>query len=271
MQRWREQYGAWAVVTGASDGIGRAVADELARAGVNLVLVARRQSVLEEIAQDYAQRTGIATRVVAADLAHAAGVAAVIEATATLEVGLLVAAAGFGTAGSFLDLPLAREEEMLAVNCRSVLALTHHFGQRFAAQRRGGIVLFSSLVAFQGVPLAAHYGATKAYIQSLAEGLHHELAPWGVHVLACAPGPVQSGFAQAADMRMGLALTPQTVARDTLAALGRQANVRPGWLSKALIGGLHTLPRRGRVRALAGIMRDMTKHQARAARPGEAA
>ncbi|MEL6179942.1 MAG: SDR family NAD(P)-dependent oxidoreductase, partial [Myxococcota bacterium] len=142
-----------------------------------------------------------------------------------------------------------------------LLALTHHYGRRFAAQKRGGIILMSSLLAFQGVPRAAHYAATKAYVQTLAEGLRLELAPYTVDVLACAPGPVHSGFAERANMRMGVALKPEDIALATLSALGRRTTVRPGWLSKLLEGSLALLPRWGRVRILAQVMGGMTQHQ----------
>jgi short-subunit dehydrogenase len=123
-----------------------------------------------------------------------------------LDIGLLVAAAGFGTSGLFLNSLLEQEMAMLNVNCRSLLGLIWHFGQRFAMRGRGGMVLMSSIVGFQGMPFAAHYAATKAYVQALAEALYVELAPMGIDVLAAAPGPTHSGFATRAGMQMGMAL-----------------------------------------------------------------
>jgi short-subunit dehydrogenase len=260
-ERWRARYGPWAVVTGASDGIGRAMARCLAAAGLDLVLVARRRAVLDELAAELTARYGIATRVLDVDLALDAAAATVATATHDLDVGLLVAAAGFGTSGPFLDARLAQELEMLHVNCRAPLALSLHFGRRFANRRRGGVVLMGSLLAFQGVPYAAHYAATKAYMQTFAEGLHAELAPLGVDVVASAPGPVHSGFAARADMRLGRALTPHDVAGATLAALGRRSTVRPGWQSQVLEGALAPLPRRARVRVMGTIMAGMTRHR----------
>ena len=261
-RRCRERYGPWAVVTGASDGIGREFACRLAAAGLCLVLVARRGEVLESLARALRAEHAVEVRVVVADLATTAGVDAVLEASAHLDLGLLVAAAGFGTSGAFLDGDLATELEMIDVNCRSVATLTHHLGNRFAAQRRGGIVLLSSLVAFQGVPRAANYAATKAYIQSLSEGLRVELAPFGVDVVASAPGPIRSGFGARAAMTMGLAQTPAAVAQATLDALGKRGTVRPGWLSKFLELSLAFLPRWGRVRMMGVVMGGMTKRQA---------
>lgn len=257
-----QRYGPWAVVTGASDGIGCAFARELASAGMRVVLVARRRDALERLADELRRTCAVEARVVVADLTEPPAVAAVLEATRALDVGLLVAAAGYGTSGRFLTLPVEFELEMIDVNCRAVTALSHAFGDRFAQRGRGGIVLLSSLLAFQGVARAATYAATKAFVQSLAEGLRIELAPDGVDVVAAAPGPTHSGFAARARMHMGRATGPDIVARETIAALGRRRTVRPGWLSKLLEWSLKPNPRGIRVRILSGIMRNMTKAHA---------
>ena len=254
-----ETYGPWAVVTGASDGIGRATAVVLAEAGLNLVLVARRRERLQELSANL--HPARSSRIIAADLSTNAGVERALRETEALDVGLLVAAAGFGTSGEFVDGDLDAELSMLDVNCRATLVMAHRFGDRFVRRGRGGMVLMSSLLAFQGVPRAAHYAATKAYVQSLAEGLRLELGPRGVDVIASAPGPVRSGFAERADMVMGGAVTPEVVARGTLAALGGTGTVRPGLLSKFLEVSLSTLPRVLRTRAVGLVMKGMTKHQ----------
>lgn len=259
---WRSYYGPWAIVTGASDGIGREMARHLAMSAMNLVLVARRSSVLEQLSQELSAQYGIQTQIISADLSQSAAVDAVIEATNDLDIGLLVACAGFGTSGPFINANLEQELNMLDLNCRAVLAMSHHFGQRFARRGRGGIILMSSLLAFQGVPLSANYAATKAYIQSLAEALYVELAPLGVHVLASAPGPIHSGFAARANMRMSLALEPESVAQATLNALGRRGTVRPGWLSIALESALAILPRWVRARIMGRIMEGMASQSA---------
>jgi hypothetical protein len=258
---WRARYGPWAVVTGASDGIGRAFAEALAARGLHLVLVARRAEVLRDLADALHAAHGVQVIPWPADLADRGAAAALAARTAELDVGLLVAAAGFGTSGAFLRNPLEHELGMLDVNCGAVTALAWHYGRRFAARRRGGLVLLSSVLAFQGTPRAAHYAATKAYIQTLAEGLRGEWTAHGVDVIASAPGPIASGFAARADLRMPNALPPTVVARGTLAALGRRATTRPGWLSKLLGWSLATAPRPLRVRIITGVMLGMTAHQ----------
>jgi len=260
-KRLRTRYGAWAVVTGASSGIGREMALSLAASGLNLVLAARSKAVLEQLAAEMIAQHGIEVRVIELDLSHDTGVETLVMATRDLDVGLLIAAAGFGTSGRFLDSLLEQELEMLNVNCRSLMSLSWHFGRRFAERGRGGMILMSSIVGFQGMPNAAHYAATKAYVQTLAEALYVELAGAGVDVLACAPGPTDSGFAARANMKMGKALNPADIVQPTLDALGRKATVLPGFLSKLLTYSLVTLPRWARVRIMGQVMGGMTKHR----------
>lgn len=257
MTDFRRRFGPAALITGASDGIGRAFAEALAAQGLDLVLVARRETVLQELARDLSARHGVKVDVIAADLSAPGATADILGRTAALPVGLLVAAAGFGSVGPFLDLDAATEANMVDVNCRSVVELTHGLAARMARAGRGGIVLFSSVVGFSGAPYSATYAATKGFIQSFAEGLAPELRPRGISVLSVAPGPVGTGFAARAGMRMGTAEAPDTVARVSLAALARGGTVRPGFLARLLGWSLATMSRRGRVRVLGGIMKGM--------------
>ena len=259
--RWVDRYGPMALVTGASDGIGEAFAHALAARGVGLVLTARRQDRLHNVGEQLKSRFGVPVESHAVDLADRDAVDRLLSATSGHDIGLLVACAGFGTSGALVDADPAIELSMLDVNCRAVLALTTGLAPRLVQRGRGGIILMSSIVAFQGVPRAANYAATKAYIQCLAEGLRVELAPKGVDVLASAPGPVDSGFAARADMRMGQAERPATVAVGSLAALGRRTTAHPGRLSKLLGWSLATLPRPGRTTVMRAVMGGMTRHQ----------
>ena len=264
-KRFLSTYGPWAVVTGASSGIGREMALCLAEQGFNLVLVARRQGILTQMADDFRAQYRVEVRTVPIDFATLESVSELEAKTKDLDIGLLIAAAGFGTSGPFLDSILEQEINMLQVNCHALLAMTLLFGRRFAQRGRGGIVLMSSMLAFHGAPNIAHYSATKAYVQSLAEALHVELAPLGVDVLASAPGPVHSGFASRAGMRMGMiALKPEDVARPTLNALGRQATVQPGLWSKLIPFSGNFLPRWARVKVMGLVLKQMTKHQQKA-------
>ena len=258
--RWRERYGPWAVVTGATSGIGRAVAEDLARRGLDLVIAARRGELLDSLAQELNGRFGTETRTLAGDLALDETNDRLFAETLPLDVGLFVASAGFGTSGPLHRAQPDAELAMVDLNIRAVLKQTHHFAKRFAEQRRGGLVLLSSIVAWQGVPRASNYAATKAYVQSLAEALSHELGPLGVDVLASAPAQVASGFGARADMRMTGA-DPVPIARNTLDALGRRTLVIPHGKGKFLTAALAPLPRPLRVRVMATVMKGMTKHQ----------
>lgn len=257
-QRLFQRYGKWAIVTGASSGIGKELAMRLADSGLHLVICARSVQALESVAA-YAKQQGGQAVTIAADLTTPAGVNTLLEAANGLDIGLLVASAGYGTSGSFLQTALEDEVNMVRLNCEALLSLTHHFARYFAQRKRGGIVLLSSIVAFQGVPFAANYAATKAYVQSLAEALALELAPYQVDVLAAAPGPVASGFGQRAGMTMGMALTPEQVGLPILQALGRSHSVLPGFLSKLLVYSLRTVPRWGKIRIMKNIMAGMAK------------
>ncbi len=259
--KFRRKYGPWALVTGASNGIGAAIATELAARDLNLILVARNKKRLAEQIQTLHAKYSVDAIAVAADLAHKEGVRNVLNEIAEKEVGLYVGCAGFGTAGDFAGNDLMDELDMIDVNCRALAELAHPLARSMRARQKGGIILMSSIVAFQGVSNSANYAATKAYVQTLAEGLFDELKPHGIDVLASAPGPVDTGFAARADMKMGGAANAREVAISTLAALGRRKTVRPGIQSKLLGYGLGSLPRAIRSRILAGIMMGATKHR----------
>lgn len=148
---------------------------------------------------------------------------------------------------------------MLDVNCRSLLELTWHFGRRFVERGGGGIILLSSIVSFQGTPWSSHYSATKAYVQTLAEGLNVELRTKNVDVLSVAPGPTQTGFAARASLKMGAALDPNAIAPGILRALGNKETILPGFLSKLLVYSLMPLPRWVRVRIMGKVMHGMAE------------
>jgi len=252
-----QKFGPWALVTGASDGIGRAFCRELARNGFNLVLASRREAELKAFRVELEQEYFVECEVFAADLSDLMAVERLVRFCDVFDVGLVVAAAGFGTSGTFLGCTLLQETELIDLNCTSVAVLSWHFGQRFKSKQRGGLVLFSSVLAFSGVPLSANYAASKAYIQSFAEALALEWEDLGLHVVACAPGPTESGFAKRAKLNMGRTISAQTVARQTLNVLGKKTFIRPGWLSKLLGWSLSMVPRFIRSRILGKVMADM--------------
>lgn len=259
MKRHLDKYGKWALVTGASDGIGRSFAYQLAEAHFNLVLVARREGILAELAEELSNKYGIQAKVIVKDLATTDACKEIFKETDNLDIGLVVTAAGFGTSGDFLGNQIEDELSMVQVNCITVTEIVHYYGNKFKAKGRGGFILFSSIVAFQGVPRTANYAATKAYIQSLGEGLAYEMKHHNIDVLTVAPGPVESGFRKRAQMVMKFTDKSEVVAKQALQALGQKNFIRPGFWGKFLELGLKTAPRWGRVLIMSFVMASMTK------------
>ena len=252
-----EQYGPWALITGASDGIGEAMAHRIAADGLHVVLAARRETKLRALAVEIERTHGVRTEIVAVDLSDPNGVAALAEKTARFDIGLAVLAAGFGAALPFTESPLDDELAMIAVNVTAVAQLSHVLGARMTTRGRGALVLFGSILGWQGVAGQASYAATKAYVQILAEGLHRELAPRGVDVLAVAPGPVRTGFAARAGLNMRSAASADLVAKAVAQSLGHRVTVVPGLRAKLLTGALATLPRPLRSRVLSRVVARM--------------
>jgi short-subunit dehydrogenase len=230
------RYGPVAVVAGASEGIGAAFARALAGRGLDLVLVARRAQPLEALAQELRASLGVAVRTEACDLGEERAADSVSESCRGLEVGLLVYNAASSSVGRFLETPVEEHLRAIRVNARGPVVLAHRFGQAMAERGRGGIVFMSSLTGFQGTPLVATYGATKAFNLVLAEGLWSELGERGVDVLACCAGATLTpGYDRATPRRetkgIGLAPRPQSpadVAREALDALGHGPSVVTG-------------------------------------------
>lgn len=254
------RYGAYAMVTGASEGIGQCFAEELAKEGMNVVLVARRQDQLNTLAQTLEAKYKIMCPVVQADLSRTEQLEELLQLTDKLDIGLVICNAGFGTAGNFLDGDIETEMSMLNVNCTAVTRLVHHFGLKFKNKGVGGVILLSSIVATQGVARSAHYAATKAYVHTLGEGLQQEWTDSGLDLLIVAPGPVKTGFAQRSNMKLRNTAFPDVVARESLYALGRQQLIHPGWLAKCMALALSAAPRSLKVKIMGSVIGSMTKH-----------
>lgn len=226
-QDFARRYGPVALIAGASEGIGAEFARALAASGLDLVLVARRVPPLEELSREIRAASGVNVRTLACDLAEEQAAEMIAKACHGLDVGLLVYNAAASSVGRFLDTPIEPLLRAVHVNARGPALLAHRFAGPMAARGRGGIILMSSLTAFQGTPLVATYGATKAFNLVLAEGLWSELADRGVDVTACCAGATLTpGYDRLTprDAVGRLAPRPQPpaeVAREALAALGR--------------------------------------------------
>ena len=228
-----ERYGPYALVAGASEGLGAAFADGIARRGVNLVLLACCEDQLAATAARVKQTHGVDAVTVVADLADIDAVIARLRAL-DLPIGLLVYDAAFAPIGPFEHATEQQLAQAAAVNVRGPLLLAKALSAPMIARGRGGIVLMSSLAGSQGSPNIAAYAATKAFNTTLAEGLWKELKPRGVDVLACVAGAILTpGYQQAEGSKPAPGtLAPEQVAEQALNALGHGPIVIPGAVNK---------------------------------------
>jgi short-subunit dehydrogenase len=250
-----ERYGPWALVAGASEGLGAAFARTLAERGLNLILVARRAEPLAALAASLP----VQTLTVSTDLATVDGVDRVVRAAAGREVGLVVANAAYSPIGRFIDQDPELTRRAVDLNCRAPLELAHRFLPAMAARGRGGFIVMSSLAGLQGSPPISVYAATKAFGAILAEGLWAELRGTGVDVMTCVAGAVATpGLAGVKGRPAPGTLTPERVAQQALRGLGRGPRTVPGLtmrVSSALMSRL--LPRRAAIAVIARASRDL--------------
>ncbi len=227
-----QRYGPWALVAGASEGLGEQFSRQLAARGLNVVLVARREEVLREVAGAIEKDFGVEARCCAVDLAGADAVPAIEAATSDLEIGLLVYNAAVSIVGPFFAEPLEGHLTELEVNCIKPLALLHLFGRPMRERGRGGVLLMSSFASLQGSPNIAHYSATKAWSRILAEGLWGELREAGIDVLACCAGATRTpGYLTHRPESTGgfvPEMEPADVAEQALTHLGSVPSMVPG-------------------------------------------
>jgi short-subunit dehydrogenase len=224
--QWRETWrGKWALITGASAGIGKALAEELAAGGTHLVLTARRVDRLNDLARTLEEKFKIKTEVVAADLAEVNAPEQIFAFTRGkgIEIELLVNNAGFGQYGEVHQVETQRLLDMVQVNCAVVVHLTRLYLPQMIERERGDILILASTASFQAVPYISTYAATKAFDLLFAEGLAEEMRPHGIRVCALCPGSTESEFHDIAG-QSGLASmrkreSAEKVARTGLAAL----------------------------------------------------
>jgi len=239
-----ERYGPWALVTGASAGIGAEFARQLSEKGLNLVLVARRRQRLEDLARDLESRNKVQVRIVTVDLSQPDFLPTILSVTNSIEIGLLVNNAGFGLAGHLIEHELEKELQLLDVNCRAPLVLTHVFGRQMAQRKRGGIIFVSSVSAYIATPFEASYAASKVYELFLAESLGYEFKKKGVDMLALCPGSTDTEFHEIAGSRPVAAMAVEPVVRLALKKLGKTSVAIPGWHNRLLVYLLKFTPRR---------------------------
>jgi uncharacterized protein len=212
--------GKFSLVTGASKGLGKAYAEELAARGSNLVLVARTRAALESLAESLRSERGVRVEVVAADLSDMDAPRLVVDEVTKLgiDLDLLLNNASVGYSGRFFSRPIQHELIPIAVNVHSLVAFTHLFGAKMVARGSGGIINISSEGAFQPVPYNATYAATKSFILMFSEAVADELKGSGVRVMVATPGVIANKFFAQSSTIVKLAKTDaaESVARKTL-------------------------------------------------------
>ena len=230
---FRLKYGPWALVAGASEGIGAAFAEALARKGLHLVLMARREQKLYEFAQGLESRYGIQTEGYAIDLEDVDSARSILKELKQ-EIGLLIYNAAYSPIGYFKDVDEVDLQRIVSVNVSTPLMMVKHLTGPMIGRKKGGIVLMSSLSGVQGSPKIATYAATKGFNTILAEGLWHELKEEGIDVLACTAGAVRTpGYMDSADHQDAPGtLDPDQVVGEALESLGSGPAVTPGMTNK---------------------------------------
>jgi short-subunit dehydrogenase len=252
MSKLAERYGPWAVVTGASAGIGAEFALRVAERGINVVLVARRRNRLEELASTIEDMYRVEARVAPADLTSRDVVEVLQPAISDIEIGLLINCAGAGSSGPFLDMDPGVQASMINLNCLAPVLLTHEIAQGMRERGRGGVIFVSSVSGFCAARGMANYNATKAYDLVFAEGLAEELRPYGVDVQALCPGGVITEFQRVAGLdtrNFGpfarlMFVRPTSIVATSLKMLGRRVTVIPGVFNKLVVLTIRLMPRR---------------------------
>jgi hypothetical protein len=248
----KNTFGPWALVTGASSGIGKEFARQLAASGLNLVLVARRLPLLEEIGRALADEYGISYRAMALDLSQEGFLEKLETVTRDLDIGLVVSNAGSGTPSEFLNHDSGYLHQMVRLSVLAHMDLAHHFGKKLAARQRGGMILLSGMGASQGVPYMANDSATRAYVLTLGETLNFELKKKHVHVTVLLPGPTYTALSE--KMGFDARRTPLTVEQTVSEGLAALCANRPSHLSGARFRVMNRLMPRALFRAMNGNM-----------------
>lgn len=237
----------YTLITGASSGIGEAFAHRLAREGHNLILVARSKDKLLSLSEELMSRHHVDVQFVAIDLSMPGADNALYEETMRrgIAVEMLINNAGFGSAGDFAKLELEKELQMIDLNCRALVGLTHRYLQAMRERRSGTVLNVSSAAGFQPIPFMATYAATKAFVSSFSQAIAEENAPFGIHILALCPGSTDTKFFAASNIDRAIQVkgqqTVEQVVDTAMSALkSRKRRVVSGVANKigALMGTL---------------------------------
>ena len=237
-------YGPWALITGASSGIGEAFAHAIAARGVNVILLARREEELYRVRADVVAKYDVKCEMLVVDLAVASFIDQVEAFLGDRELGLVVSNAGYNPIGSFEDIDREAVLRILDVNDRAPLLLAQSFLPGLAKRGRGGFLIVGSIEGFNGTPWSAVYSASKAFVQSLGEALWGEYRKRGVDVLVLSPGATDTPILRAREVEVPGVMTPAAVAEYGLKHLGNGPCAIPGLSNRLILAVLKFMPRK---------------------------
>lgn len=231
----KSKYGSWALITGASSGIGEEFARRLASQKINLVLVARGKNRLDKLSLELKKLHNIETLVVELDLTSENFINNLISATDHLEIDILINNAGIGSTGEFKDCDPLTEANLVKLNCFAPTIISHHYIPKMIEKKKGAIIFLGSLVAFQPTPFMATYAASKSFNAFLGNALWWELKKFNIDVLTLNPGGTETEFQRIANVDSGLLpRSVQDVVSTALKSLGKKPNVVDGFLNKLM-------------------------------------
>ena len=256
MNHLRENHGNWALITGASSGIGEEFAKQLAMLNFNLVLVARRKENLENLSRELVSQHNIETIIIPVDLSNLEFLKEIELQVKHVEIGLLINNAGFAITGSFFEDKLENQLSLLDVNCKAPLILSHYFGNKMIKKGKGAIVNIASASAFLPMPFWTSYAASKAFLLHFTEGLWYELKEKGIDVLAVCPGGTKTEFAKTANIQSH-GMNVENVVSETLKNIGKKPTIVIGFNNKISILFLRLFSRKTLIKVGAKVVQKM--------------
>lgn len=254
---FKSKYGEWALITGATSGIGEAFANQIAEKGINIVLVARDKTNLTHKAQFLKEKYKVDSLIISADIGSEAGINEIKTKTESLNVGLVVLSAGLEVNGAFNKTDIQRELAVVNINVVATLQLTHHFIPMMIGRKKGGILMVASLSGHMPNPYFANYAGSKAYILNFGASLYGELKPKGIDIAVLSPGLTNTPMAKSTGVDWGKTpmkpLEPELVAKAGLKGLGKKLLIVPGVMNKIMAG----MSKHSPIQMLAGMNRKM--------------
>jgi short-subunit dehydrogenase len=240
------KYGKYALITGGTSGIGAAFADQLAQKGLNIVLVARRQNLLQTKASELTQKYKIDVKTIQADLTKTEDFDKVFKTSENLEIGLVIACAGMENHGLFTKIDSQKLISEIQLNVTSLMVITHHFAQKMVPRKRGGVLLVSSIIGHMPNPYFSNYAGTKAFVVNFGTSLNGEMKKHNIDVTVLSPGPTNTPMVEGMNVDMTkFPMTmhqPEYTAKIGLDALGKKPVVIPGFKNAMMVKMSNIIP-----------------------------